>query len=281
MNIERVLVIKRKLAFSTLGCPSWSFEEIVSNAAGYGFGAIEIRGCQEEMQTEQLSFFKPENKEKTTKLLRENNIEICGVGTSCNFHTADLRLAAMTEGENAVNLCRRMQIPQIRVFGNSIPPERDENEVISEVAGGIAELCGYAAENCAFPIEILLEIHGDFNTVSVLSRLIEKLKDKKNFGIIFDVQHVILGEGKNWRELFDLVLPLVRHIHFKDYKMTDGKLTPCLMGEGEVPLSDIAAAFDSSGYEGYYSFEWEKRWHKTIEEPEIAFKNFVDFMQKL
>jgi hypothetical protein len=29
------------------------------------------------------------------------------------------------------------------------------------------------------------------------------------------------------------------------------------------------------GYRGYYSFEWEKVWHPEIEEPEIAFPDFV------
>jgi hypothetical protein len=25
------------------------------------------------------------------------------------------------------------------------------------------------------------------------------------------------------------------------------------------------------GYEGYYSYEWEKAWHPDIEDPEISF----------
>ena len=29
------------------------------------------------------------------------------------------------------------------------------------------------------------------------------------------------------------------------------------------------------GYRGYYNFEWEKRWHPEIEEPEVAFAQFV------
>jgi len=29
------------------------------------------------------------------------------------------------------------------------------------------------------------------------------------------------------------------------------------------------------GYKGFYSFEWEKRWHPEIEEPEVAFAQYA------
>jgi hypothetical protein len=28
-------------------------------------------------------------------------------------------------------------------------------------------------------------------------------------------------------------------------------------------------------YKGFYSFEWEKRWHPEIEEPAVAFAQFA------
>jgi hypothetical protein len=28
-------------------------------------------------------------------------------------------------------------------------------------------------------------------------------------------------------------------------------------------------------YKGFYSFEWEKRWHPEIEEPSVAFAQFA------
>ena len=34
------------------------------------------------------------------------------------------------------------------------------------------------------------------------------------------------------------------------------------------------------GYKGYYSFEWEKRWHPEIEDPEVAFPHFAETMRR-
>jgi len=48
-----------------------------------------------------------------------------------------------------------------------------------------------------------------------------------------------------------------------------------LTGTGEVPVKRQIAALAKVGYRGFYSFEWEKRWHANIEEPEIALTQFA------
>jgi len=37
----------------------------------------------------------------------------------------------------------------------------------------------------------------------------------------------------------------------------------------------------SSGYNGYYAFEWEKKWHPEIEEPETAFPAYAEYMRSI
>jgi fatty-acyl-CoA synthase len=43
-----------------------------------------------------------------------------------------------------------------------------------------------------------------------------------------------------------------------------------LLGAGEVPVRDMLGLLIASGYPGWISVEWEKRWHPEIEEPELA-----------
>jgi hypothetical protein len=33
-----------------------------------------------------------------------------------------------------------------------------------------------------------------------------------------------------------------------------------------------------AGYPGYYCFEWEKKWHPEIEDPEVAFPHYARVM---
>ena len=49
-----------------------------------------------------------------------------------------------------------------------------------------------------------------------------------------------------------------------------------LTGTGEVPVRRQIETLVRNHYTGFYSFEWEKRWHPEIEEPEIAFAQFAD-----
>ena len=48
-----------------------------------------------------------------------------------------------------------------------------------------------------------------------------------------------------------------------------------------LPLKAAISRLRQDGYEGFYSFEWEKRWHPELPEPERALPRYVDFMRAL
>lgn len=65
-----------KLAFSTLGCPNFSWVEIYSMAKDLGFKGIEIRGLGDEISAvKALPFTEPQLPE-TIKKLAELRLEI-------------------------------------------------------------------------------------------------------------------------------------------------------------------------------------------------------------
>ena len=47
-----------------------------------------------------------------------------------------------------------------------------------------------------------------------------------------------------------------------------------------MPIRDMLEMLIDGGYEGYITFEWEKRWHNELSEPEIAFPRFVEKMRE-
>jgi hypothetical protein len=61
-----------KLAFSTLGCPEWSFEKILESAVQNGYQGIELRGIQKDMDlTVSPLFNSPSNIQNTLKLCKK------------------------------------------------------------------------------------------------------------------------------------------------------------------------------------------------------------------
>jgi sugar phosphate isomerase/epimerase len=55
----------------------------------------------------------------------------------------------------------------------------------------------------------------------------------------------------------------------------DGRIRYVPTGQGDIPLRDAIKALRRVGYQGFLTFEWEKRWHPDIEEPEVVLPQFV------
>ena len=168
-----------KLSFTTLGCPDWSFEKILDEARRMGFPAIEIRGLEGKMLADEIEFFKPGRQQDTKRMLKAHGVEMCAFGSSINFHDPEKLPAMLEEGRRAIDVCQNMGIPHIRVFGDRIPEGRTADEAAQLAADGIRQLCAYAD---GADVDILLEVHGNFNTIEVMKSLLEKLDDP-HFGI--------------------------------------------------------------------------------------------------
>jgi sugar phosphate isomerase/epimerase len=53
-----------------------------------------------------------------------------------------------------------------------------------------------------------------------------------------------------------------------------------LTGTGDIPVKETVRVLATGGYKGYYCFEWEKRWHPDIDEPEVAFPQYAKVMRQ-
>lgn len=258
------------LAASTLGCPTWTFPEIVERTASYGLQGIELRGVGEVMAAGGLPQFSEAELPRTKELLCAHGMRICTLATSVRFHDPAFRQAAEKEAAASIALCRRAGIPALRVFGDQLPEEGS----MALVVDGIARLCAQAPD-----LEILLEVHGAFRTVEAL-RPVLKGVDAPNFGIIWDVAHSDEAYGDAWRPFYDLIFPWIREIHLKDHRRGEGSRGLCLMGEGDIPWRAILSRLRLDGFDGWYTLEWEKRWQPWLPGPEVAFPQFVRWMKE-
>src|SRR5437762_457327 len=180
------------LGFSTLGCPAWTWPQILDFAAAHGYVAVELRGLQATMDLSQAPELAP---------------------------------------------------------------------------GDYAQPKG---------VTVLLESHGDFTDSPSLLELLRQA-DSPAVQLLWDAHHTFVS-GKEQPE--DTVRQLgryIRHTHLKDSvpAATTGGRRYVLTGTGEVPVRRQIEALVKIGYRGFYSFEWEKRWHPDIAEPEVAIAQFA------
>ena len=267
-----------KYAFSTLGCPEWSYDEIISYAASHGYQGVEFRGVKREFRPQVIDCFRPENRAETASAARKANVKLIGFGASASFHDAEKRDWAIEDGKAAIDLAEAMGMGFVRVFGDRIASVDQEDAVISRVIDGIGELCAYAKGR---PVTVVQEVHGDFNIARRALAVAEGV-NMPNFGLLWDVAHSDKTYGDGWRTFYDAIRPYIRHVHFKDHKrMADGSFALCDTGKGDIPLKDILKALTADGYDGYISLEWEKAWHDELRDPAIEFDHFIHYVAAL
>src|SRR6476620_10221288 len=74
------------LSFSTLGCPDWTFKDIVDFAAKNNYNGIEIRGIQKQLDlTKCPEFSSTENIHASLKLAEEKGLKFVDLGSSAEM----------------------------------------------------------------------------------------------------------------------------------------------------------------------------------------------------
>ena len=264
----------KKLCFSTLGCTDWNLDQILSLAEQFEISALEIRGMDGLMDNRQIPALSESESGQTLKKMDSKGVKPWVLGTSCSFHDENKWFSAVEEGKACIDIASRMEIPYIRVFGNKLVGDSsaDQEMCYDRVANGIAQLCQYASNTS---VTILLEVHGDYNRIETLGRVTAKLAEYQNFGLIWDIAHTALYLDR-WCDFYDYFKPLIRHIHIKDRTIATHVLT--LPGDGELPILAITEALLRDGYDGYFSLEWEKKWHPELSELPEALSRYVALM---
>lgn len=258
-----------KLCFSTLGCSDRGLEQILALASDYKISAIEIRGIGGILDNSRINAFQPSKLNATASEFKKHGVRPLSLGTSCAFHDPEKYDAALSEGRYAVELAEALEIPNIRVFGNRLKTGSTER-----IITGISKLCSLSQK-----VNILLEVHGDYNTAEALSPVIDALKGFDNFGIIWDIEHTHKPYGDRWLEFYSAFRPYVRHVHIKDRTADTDAL--CLVGDGDIPIREICVQLLRDGYDGYFSLEWEKKWHPELPEIEKALNSFIQVMSEV
>src|SRR6266436_2574428 len=123
-------------------------------------------------------------------------------------------------------------------------------------------------------VTVIIESHGAFTDSPALLEILQRA-DSPNVALLWDAHHTFVS-GKEQPE--DTVRQLgryIRHTHLKDSVAAGNDRRYVLTGTGDVPVKRQIAALAKIGYRGFYSFEWEKRWHAEIEEPEVAIAQYA------
>lgn len=261
------------IAFSTLGCPAWPWKTVLEHADRLGYAAIELRGIEGDMDLPKRPELVGDRLKATKADLAALGLVISDLGGSSNMHEKDAaaREKQLDEGRRFIDLAHAMGVPYVRMFGDRIPPDEPREEVMKRVSEGFQRMADHAKPA---GVTVLIESHGDFTRSGDLEEILTRV-GSPHFALLWDAHHTFVAGKEEPAATWARLGRYVRHTHLKDSKAEGAGRRYVLTGSGEVPIAEQVKVLAGAGYRGYYCFEWEKKWHPTIEEPEVAFPHYA------
>lgn len=263
-----------KLSFVTLGCPDWSIEKIVQKAVEYRFDGVELRVMGDKHVDSSLS----SGERKTIRnLFKQNKLDVsclAGYSTFCSDKEEELETNKQLLINNII-LAKDLGAPYVRTFIGQHKEGITEDEVIKNAAGYL-NYCGDIALKEG--VDILVETHDAYCSGTKLKKVFDLIASS-GVAVLWDIENNY-QQNESPEDFCNVMGEKIKHLHVRDsYKLDNGKFQICLTGKGTVPLKECFEIMDKINYKGYLSFEWEKMWHMELEEPEIAFPQFIEYMK--
>ena len=263
-----------KLAFSTLGCTDWTFEDILTTAKRFSIDAVELRGLDREHVSP--AFSKNERRTLREEFSRRG-VEICCISAYTHF-SMPLREEREKNGRELlsfVDLSADLGCGFVRTFAGDFP-NQDPERVYDYVAEALNRI-GKRIERG--PVKILVETHDAVSSGRSLKRLLERLETNA-VGVLWDIAHSY-WEDETPEETWELLGPWIEHVHIKDgYRSPCGTVVHSLPGEGKIPIRRFRDLLESKGYERIFSLEWERKWHPQLPDLREALPLFTSIMKK-
>ena len=258
------------LGFSTLGCPTWSWKQILDFAQQHNFAALELRGLEDKIDITQHPDLAPERLPEVRQQLADRGLRVICLGASARMH--DLDAAQLDEAGRYIDLARALGTPYVRVFGDRYVAAESREATRERIAANLRRV-GERAHSQG--VTLLIESHGDFTDSPSLLEIVQRA-DSPAVAILWDAHHTFVASGETPADTVRQLGRWIRHTHLKDSVAAGADRRYVLTGTGEVPVRQQVEALAAIGYRGLYSFEWEKRWHPDIEEPEIAIRQYAE-----
>ena len=252
-----------KLSFSTRGWPGFSWDELIETAADMGFLGIEVYNLPKfDPLMERGGPFHKYNTAATARELRERKLAIPCFDTSIDISSGDADIEAV---ENLIDTARNARVPYVVVCALS------ENE--ERVFSSLARLLPKAM---SADVTILVKTSGIYSDTARLRSALDRFANDR-LAALWDVHHTHRDNGESGDDTIKNLGAYVCHVHLRD---SDDSGSYQLIGEGTMPIDDVIRALSSVNYDGFISLEWKPDWLEDLQDPEVIFPHFVNYMSR-
>ena len=251
------------LSFSTRGWGDLSWDQMLQEAVDMRFGGVEVYNLFKFPElTDRGGPVHAHKVAATVRQLRDLKLKIPCLDTSVDLSSdpeAVSILSAMLEH------AKQAQVPYV------VACALKENE---ELVGENLEKLLPKAE--ASGVSLLLKTSGIYADTARLRSMLESFASDW-LGALWDMHHPYRDFGESADATIKNLGTYVKHVHLRD---SDENGDYQLIGEGNMPIADMIRALGSINYDGFISLEWKPEWMEDLQDREIIFPYYVNYMSR-
>ena len=251
------------LSFSTRGWGDLTWDELLDSALDMKFTGIEVYNLFKfPALTGRGGPFHKHKIAATVRQLRDKKLTIPCLDTSVDLSQSPA--AADTVAE-VMAIAHDLQVPYVVAWAS------EGNEDI--IRGNMEQLLALAEEK---NVCLLIKTSGIYADTARLRALLESYASDFT-GALWDMHHPYRDFDESADATIKNLGTYVKHVHLRD---SDDKDTYNLIGEGNLPVADMMRALSSINYDGFISLEWKPEWMEDLQDREIIFPHFVNYMSR-
>lgn len=267
-----------KIGFSSLVCPAWDLETIITNSSALGFDGIELRGVQGDLHLPLL----PElahRPDAVAQRFAERKVELVCLGTSATLDSRQPRVRAQQKSEitEFVELAAKLRCPYVRIFVGEVQRRDNHRAALARIAHALEALVPVAAQH---GVTILVENGSDFPGSDDMWFLMDAV-DHPAIKVCWNQCH-----AKTVRERPTNSLPRLGckiglvHVCDASFDPQGTLLDYKPLGEGDAEVERQIELLRGLVYDGYLIFEWPKMWIGTLPSPETTLPQVAKFLRE-
>ena len=250
------------LSFSTRGWQKFSWDENVSTALTMHFGGIELYNVQKEsVLTGRGGPLHKYNTAATVRELHEKQLKIPCMDTSRDISVS----GSMADIVTVMEIAHDIQCPCIGVTA-----QFDDEDTVRQTLSALVPIAREQG------VCILIKTSGIYADTARLRSMLDDFACDE-LGALWDIHHTYRDFGESGDTTIKNLGAYVRHVHLRD---SDDDNSYNLIGEGTLPVASMMRALSSVDYDGFISIEWKPEWMEDLDDREIIFPHFVNYMNR-
>jgi len=252
-----------KLSFSTRGWADLSWEEMMQTALEMGFSGIEVYNLPKfDPMLDRSGPFHKYQAAATVRQLREKKLSIPCFDTSYDLSQDASAIPYLL---SLLEVAHNTQVPYVAACALG----DNENQVIEN-------LNALLPRARALKVTVLLKTSGIYADTGRLRNLLNTFASDY-LGALWDVHHTYRDFQESGDTTIKNLGSYVCHVHLRD---SDDAGAYQVIGEGTMPLDDVMRALSSVNYDGFLSLEWKPGWQEELQDRDIIFPYYVNYMSR-